>query len=147
VSRINTADNRIDSVVTIPGVPSDVAASDSGLWVTDGTGSVVTVPAGEPHHLVRVQVGGQLTGLAITGETVWVADTANGTLNRIDARRHMVVGMVPVGVRPYAVAVDRRTVWVALLGRPVMMHTSAAPSQSSSTGGQLGWLERLCGVK
>lgn len=146
VSRINTADNRVDSVVTIPGVPSHIAASASGVWVTDGTGSVVTVPAGEPHRLVTVQVGGHLTGVAATGETVWVADTADGALNRIDARRHMVVGIVPVGVRPYAVAVDRRTVWVALLGRPVMMHTSPAPSQSLSTAG-LGWLERLCGVK
>ena len=147
VSRINAADNRVDSVVTIPGVPSHIAASASGLWVTDGTGSVVTVPAGEPHRLVRVQVGGQLTGVAATGETVWVADTAHGTLYRIDARRHMIVGMVPVGARPYAVAVDRQTVWVALLGRPMMMRAPAAASQSSSTAGLLGWLERLCGVK
>jgi sugar lactone lactonase YvrE len=145
VSRINTADNRVDSVVTIPGVPSHIAASDSGLWVTDGTGSVVTVPAGEPHRLVRVQVGGQLTGLAAAGETVWVADTAHGTLYRIDARRRVVVGLVPVGARPYAVAVDRQTVWVALLGKSVM-HPSA-PSQSSSTAGLLGWLKRVCGVK
>ena len=83
--------------------------------------------------------------MAATGETVWVADTAYGTLYRIDARRHMVVGLVPVGARPYAVAVDRQTVWVALLGRPVM-HPSA-PSQSSSTAGLLGWLKRVCGVK
>lgn len=147
VSRINTADNRVDSVATIPGVPSHIAASDSGLWVTDGTGIVVTVPAGKPHRLLRVQVGGQLTGLAATGETVWVADTARGTLNRIDARRHMVVGQVPIGARPYAVAVDRQTVWVALLGRPMLMRASAAASQSSSAAGPLGWLERLCGVK
>jgi DNA-binding beta-propeller fold protein YncE len=147
VSRINTADNRVDSVATIPGVPSHIAASDSGLWVTDGTGTVVTVPAGKPHQLLRVQVGGQLTGLAATGETVWVADTAHGTLNRIDARRHIVVGMAPVGARPYAVAVDGQTVWVALLGRPMLMRTSAAASQSSSTAGPLGWLERVCGVK
>ena len=73
-----------------------------------------------------------------------MADTAAGTVTRIYARRHTVVATVPVGVRPYAVAIGQGGVWVALLGRPVMMH---APAPSSSGGGPAAWLLRLCGEK
>jgi YVTN family beta-propeller protein len=144
VSRISVARNRVDSVATVPGVPSHIAASASGLWVTDGTG-IVTVLDRASGRILTVPVGGQPTGVAAIGDTVWVANTANGTLSRIDARRHVVVATVHVGTRPYAVAADGQGVWVALLGRPVTMHSSSWPSPPSPIAGLLPWLVRLCG--
>jgi len=141
VSRISVTRNRVDSVLTVPGVPSHIAATDSGLWVTDGTGGVVTDLEGTAGRAVTVRVGREPTGLAASGDTVWVANTADGTLSRIDARRHMVVATVPVGTRPYAVAADWRGAWVALLGTPVMMHTSPATSPSAGPWARL----RVCG--
>jgi YVTN family beta-propeller protein len=146
VSRISVADNRVESVVTVPGVPDHLAAGASGLWVTDGTGNVLNVPAGAPGRVLTVRIGGEPTGVAAIGDTVWVANTANGTLSRINAQRHSVVATVPVGVRPYAVAADGQGVWVADLGTPVMIHTPAAWSQSS-TAAWFARLARLCGVK
>jgi DNA-binding beta-propeller fold protein YncE len=88
-----------------------------------------------------VPVGAEATGLAATGDTVWVASTAAGTLSRIDARRPAVVATMHVGTRPYAVAADRQGAWVAVLGQPVM---DAAPGPSPARG-ELAWQQRLCG--
>jgi len=95
VSRISVARNRVDSVATVPGVPGHIAASASGLWVTGGTGGIVTVLDRASGRVLTVQVDGEPTGVAAIGDTVWVANTANGTLSRIDARRHVVVATVP----------------------------------------------------
>jgi DNA-binding beta-propeller fold protein YncE len=137
--------NRVDFVFTVPGVPSHIAASDGGLWVTDGTGSVTVLDRASGRTLT-VRVGGEPTGVAASGDSVWVASTADGTLSRIDARRHVVVATVRVGVRPYAVTADRRGAWVALLGRPVMMmDTPPGPARGSPAAGLLSWVAQLCG--
>jgi hypothetical protein len=143
VSRISVTRNRVDLVVTVPGVPSHLAASESGLWVTDGTNSVVNLPEGHFGRVLTVPVGRGPTGVAAIGNTVWVANTADGTLSRIDARRHVAVATVRVGVRPYAVAADWRSVWVAVLGKPVTMHTSLAGAPPPAA--QLAWLQQFCG--
>ena len=143
VSRISVTGDRVDLVVPVPGVPGHLAASESGLWVTDGTNSVVDLPEGASGRVITVPVGREPTGVAAIGDTVWVANTADGTLSRIDGRRHMVVATVRVGVRPYAVAADWRSVWVAVLGRRVTMHTSSAGAAPASA--QLAWLQQFCG--
>ena len=139
VSRISLTRNRVNTVVTLPGPPTHLATSGDGLWVTDGTGRVTAVgPAG---RIRTVRIGGQATGLAAGGGSVWVASTATGTLTRIDPRRHTVMATIRVGERPYAVAASPQVIWVAALGRPVVMH---APAPGPATG-TLGWLLRLCG--
>ena len=139
VSRISLTRNRVSAVITLPGPPAHLAAAGADLWVTDGTGRVNAVsPAGQ---IRTVRVGGQATGLAAAGGSVWVASTAAGTLSRIDPRRDTVMATIHVGERPYAVAATPQAVWVTVLGQPVMMHT---PSARSATG-TLGWLLRLCG--
>ena len=143
VSRISVVRNRVGLVVKVPGVPSHMTAAESGLWVTDGTGSVMTLPEGTSGRVLTVPVGGEATGVAASGGTVWVSSTTNGTLSRIDARRRAVVARVHVGVRPYAVAADWRSVWVSVLGRPVMMR--ALPGGSATSAAQLAWLQRFCG--
>ena len=53
VSRISVTDNRVNSVLTFPGPPNHIAATDNGLWVTDGTGSVAAALNGDRgriHH-------------------------------------------------------------------------------------------------
>jgi YVTN family beta-propeller protein len=141
VARISVAHNRVNSVVTVPGVPSQIAASMDALWVTDGAAGTAAVLDGPAGRVSTIRVGGQPTGVAAAGNTVWVANTADGTLSRIDARRHVVVATVRVGVRPYALAADRQGVWVAVLGRPAM-HVPSGPALKIP----LAWLERLCGL-
>jgi hypothetical protein len=139
VSRISTTRNRVDAVVTVPVAPTHLAATNDRLWATGGTDSVLVIGPGG--RVRTVPVGGQPTGLAAVGGSVWVASTAAGTLSRIDAGRDVLTATVRVGERPYAVTADPQGVWVAVLGQPVMMHTGSAPGS-----GTLGWLLRLCGI-
>jgi YVTN family beta-propeller protein len=145
VSRISEAHDRVESVVTVPGVPGQIAATQDGLWVTLGTRGAVAFVGTASGRALSVPVGGDVTGVAAAGDTVWVANTANGTVSRIDARRHVVLATVPVGLRPYALAADQHGVWVALLGRAVMMHTPSSRAASSATARLLAWVEELCG--
>lgn len=64
--------------------------------------------AGQP-----VQVGTSPDGLAYGAGAVWAANTADGTLSRIDPRTHTVVQTIGVGSAPDAVAVTGHDVWVA----------------------------------
>ena len=139
VSRISLTRHRVSTVLTLPGPPTHLAAAGDGLWVTDGTGRVNAV--GQAGQVRTVRVGGQATGVAAANGSVWVASTATGTLSRINPRRDTVMATVHVGKRPYAVAATPQATWVAVLGRPVMMHP---PAPGSATG-SLGWLLRLCG--
>lgn len=139
VSRISLTRDRVSAVITLPGAPTHIAAAGAGLWVTDGTGRVRAVGPGGRIRTVRV--GGQATGLATAGGSVWVASTAAGTLSRINPRRDTVMATIHVGERPYAVAATARAAWVTVLGQPVMTHT---PAGGPATG-TLGWLIRLCG--
>jgi len=145
VSRISVSHNRVDAVRTVPGVAGGIAATAGGLWVTDGAGDDVTFLPGASGRAVTVPVGQEPTGIVASGNTVWVVNTAGGTLSRIDAPRHTVVATVPVGTRPYAVAADRDGVWVTVLGRPVMMHTSSGASSARGASAWPAWLVRLCG--
>ena len=139
MSRISLTRNRVNAVITVPGAPTHLATTGADLWVTDGTGRVNAVgPAG---RIRTVHVGGQATGLAAAGGSVWVASTAAGTLSRINPRRDTVMATIHVGERPYAVAATPQAVWVTVLGQPVMTHARAAGSAT----GTLGWLLRLCG--
>ena len=139
VSRISLSRNRVNTVITLPGPPTHLATAGNRLWVTDGTGRVSAV--GQAGRIRTVRVGGQATGLAAGGGSVWVASTATGRLSRIDPRRETVMATIQVGERPYAVAATSQAIWVAVLGQPAMMHT---PAPGSATG-TLGWLLRLCG--
>ncbi|MGH3124055.1 MAG: YncE family protein, partial [Streptosporangiaceae bacterium] len=126
-------------VVTLPTAPTHLVTSGDRLWATGGTDRVLVIGPGG--RVRAVPVGGQPTGLAVVGGSVWVASTGAGTLSRIDPRRDVVAATVRVGVRPYAVAAGPQGVWAAVLGRPVMMHAGPAPGK-----GTLGWLLRLCGL-
>ena len=135
VSRISGR-GRVDLVVRLPVAPTHLAASGDRLWATGGTDRVLVIGPGS--RVRSVPVGGQPTGLAVAGGSVWAASTGAGTLSRIGPGG--VSATVRVGERPYAVAVSPQGVWVAVLGQPVMMHTGAEPGSRT-----VGWLLRLCG--
>ena len=51
----------------------------------------------------RIDVGGDPSGIAVGGGAVWVANSFDGTVSRIDPQTNRVVQTIPVGVTP-----DRR---------------------------------------
>ena len=139
MSRISPARDRVDEVVSTPGPATHLTTASHRLWLTDGTDGVTVVGTGG--HTRTIPVGGAPTGLATGAGSVWVASTAAGTLTRVNPGRETVTATVRVGERPYAVAASPQAIWVAVLGRPVMMHVPARSAASST----IGWLLRLCG--
>jgi streptogramin lyase len=139
MSRISPARDRVDEVVSTPGPATHLTTASHRLWITDGSDGVTVVGAGG--HTRTIPVGGAPTGLATGAGSVWVASTAAGTLTRVDPGRETVTATVRVGERPYAVAASPQAIWVAVLGRPVMMGVPAHAAASST----IGWLLRLCG--
>jgi DNA-binding beta-propeller fold protein YncE len=65
-----------------------------------------SVAAGEP-------VAGRPGGVALGGGFVWVTDSVNDKLLKIDLRKHLVIDQIPVGADPTGVVVGGGAVWVA----------------------------------
>jgi YVTN family beta-propeller protein len=47
---------------------------------------------------------------------IWVTDTQDGTVRRIDPRAVRVTATIRVGAAPYGIAADSRGLWVTVLG-------------------------------
>ena len=69
------------------------------------------------HRLYRVvatiKVGDYPNGIAVNTRGVWVTNSSDNTVSRIDPARNRVVATIKVGEIPGAVAADTRGVWVA----------------------------------
>lgn len=86
-------------------------SDDSRRDAASGSTPVGTV-AGSP-----VRVGDSPTAVAVSAGSVWVANTGDGTVSRIDPRSGQPVGApIGVGEDPGAVAVGAGSVWVANFG-------------------------------
>ena len=60
-----------------------------------------------------INVGNAPGAIAVGLGSVWVANTLDGTVSRIDANTGTVIGLVKVGEGPRDIAVGRDAVWVA----------------------------------
>ena len=56
--------------------------------------------------------GGDPGGITVGLDAVWVANSLDGTVSRIDPETNRVVQTVPVGVTPTALAAGAGAVWV-----------------------------------
>ena len=98
--------------------PSALAADAAGVW------AVNTAPFYKRGTLVRIDaatnqldgpavlLGRAPSGLAVGGGSVWVADSLEGTVRRIDPVRRRVISTIRVGRQPYALAFTAGSVWV-----------------------------------
>ncbi|HEY3714948.1 MAG TPA: ABC transporter substrate-binding protein [Jatrophihabitantaceae bacterium] len=63
-----------------------------------------------------VSVGQNPGGIAYGAGSIWVTNTSDGTVSRINPRTHAVIQKIPVGGQPAGVAVTGDGVWVANSG-------------------------------
>ena len=59
-----------------------------------------------------IAVGGGPTGVTVSAGSVWVANSLDGTVTRVDPARDAVVATIPVGDGPDAIAAAAGAVWV-----------------------------------
>ena len=61
----------------------------------------------------RISAGTGPVGVAFDGAHIWVANSGNDTVTRIDTLTDEIVARIPVGIGPVAIAFDGTHVWVA----------------------------------
>jgi YVTN family beta-propeller protein len=71
--------------------------------IDPGSGSAITIP-----------VGHGPMGIAVGAGAVWVANSDDGTISRIDPTTRTVVATIVVGGRPVGIAVSDGRVWVSV---------------------------------
>jgi DNA-binding beta-propeller fold protein YncE len=106
--------------VPIGVTPFELRASDQALWVTSYDDNAVVRIDVRSKAVQTIAVSGGPSGLALDGETVWVAISRAGTVARIDARVNQVVATIAVpcsascwsAPTPLPVAVSNGAVWV-----------------------------------
>ena len=85
------------------------------LWVVDPDGYVSRVDAESARTVGSVDVGNAPSAIAAGAGSVWVTNSADGTVTRIDPTT-LVTTTIPVGHGPDAVAVNAAGAWIADAG-------------------------------
>jgi YVTN family beta-propeller protein len=87
-----------------------------------------------------VPVGPGPSALAYGAGSLWVANSGNDTVTRIDPRTHMAIGEIHVGRDPSGLAVTATDVWVVNSGdgtvSRINLGSPSAPSQTVTVGNQ-----------
>jgi DNA-binding beta-propeller fold protein YncE len=93
--------------------PFDVTYGGGAVWVTSPRDDIVSRVDPKTHDVTRIGVGRGPQGIAVRGNDVFVANSNDNTVTRIDGRSSRVVGSpIQVPNNPYAVAISGRSVWV-----------------------------------
>lgn len=113
VSKINTSTDTVENTVTVPlSFPSALVFDGKYIWVTGG-GSVSKIDSANDNVEGPFQIGSQLHGAAFDGTHIWVVDSLQDCVNKIEIITNLVVETVPVENSPYSIVFDGTHIWVA----------------------------------
>jgi YVTN family beta-propeller protein len=88
--------------------------------------------------VVPIPVGAQPNAITITGRDVWVVNSGDGTVTRINADSNTSTQTIPVGTLPDAIASGPRGIWVGNRGDDTIQYidpTTGAPRPAISADG------------
>lgn len=112
LARIDLASGQ--RIATVSGLNAvAVAAGPEGVWVDDGVRTVERIDTQTNSVAARIPITASgLSGIAVGAGAVWVADSIDGTLWRIDPGPPAVTRTIPVGVGATGVSFGDGAVWV-----------------------------------
>src|SRR5436309_1697588 len=84
------------------------------VWVASGSGSVTRVD--QTGATTTIPVGNDPRAIAVSPGAVWVANSGDDTVQRIDSDTNSPTATIQVGKHPTALAIGRGAVWVANSG-------------------------------
>jgi YVTN family beta-propeller protein len=124
ISRIDPEYDRPVPTGQLPAVSSlpvgsawSMLPASGSIWITDPDGYVAQIDLGSGQTTgAKVDVGNEPSAVAAGAAWLWVANSADGTVTRIDPETQVVAATIPVGHGPDAVAVNAAGVWVANAG-------------------------------
>jgi serine/threonine-protein kinase len=99
--------------------PIALAAGDGSLWVAHASGVVVHVDTRVRRADAPIHAGESITGIAVTGDSVWAADLPGNALVEIDARSSRIVRRVPIPDGAVRVVAADQYLWVTNRERTV----------------------------
>ena len=116
--KISATGERVLETVALRAPASAIAVGARSVWVTVDTRDAVAKIDIRSSHVEWIPVGSKPTGLSVTDDAVWVANSGSNTVSRIDPRTDEVKATIRVPERPYRIAADSQGVWVTSLGAP-----------------------------
>jgi len=122
ISQIDPEYDRLVPTLPLAAVPLfrartawPMLAASGSIWVVDPDGYVAQIDPGSGRQTGSIDVGNEPSAVAAGAGSLWVANSADGTVTRIDPAT-LVATTIPVGHGPDAVAVNAAGVWVANAG-------------------------------
>jgi peptide/nickel transport system substrate-binding protein len=102
------------------------------IWVADPDGVVVRIEPSSGRRLGSVGVGNDPSAIAAGAGSVWVTNSTDGTVTRIDPTT-LVPTTIPVGHRPVAVAVNLAGAWIANAGDNAVVRVDTGTNAVAGT--------------
>jgi len=110
-------------------------------FVYDGTDIWITETNGHPLARIRESDGSTVSttgfsctgGIALQGDSIWVADPCLGKVTRLRRADEVNLGDFPVGLDPLGVVTDGNDVWVSNYGSASVTRVRAADGLAIST--------------
>ena len=102
------------------------------LWVADPDGVVVRIDPVSGRKLGSVGVGNDPSAIAAGAGSVWVTNSSDGTVTRIDPAT-LVPTTIPVGHRPVAIAVNPAGAWIANEGDNTVVRVDTGTNAVAGT--------------
>jgi YVTN family beta-propeller protein len=128
LSRIDPVSNAVLAVhsygLAATAAPEAITAGFGSLWVTVGNYDDTGLPS-IPGTVIRIDpltgsaigapipVGRGPLAVAASAEAIWVSNTLDGSVSRIDPVANLVTATIPVGDSPLGIAAGFGSVWVA----------------------------------
>lgn len=95
-----------------PDVTPAATVAFGDLWVVHSAGLLLRLDPTGQHVIARIELGNYPTAVAASSDAVWVSNSDDGTVKRIDPT-NVVTATTPVGHGPSAIAAGADAVWVA----------------------------------
>jgi len=116
LTRIDPTQRRVTRIYRVPGASGAAVVGAGAVWVVDSATGMLTKLDPGSGRVRPVDVGHRVTWVGVGHGSIWAVNGGDGIVSRVDPTTLRVTATIPVGSRPYALAVDEAAVWVTLLG-------------------------------
>jgi YVTN family beta-propeller protein len=114
IARVNPRSGAVVKIAIKAMEPTDLHATDDGVWVTDKAGAqVIRIDPRTNKVVAQIPTGGGAHDLDVLGGAVWIANYTANSVSRIDAATNQVVTTIEGVGSGVGLAACRGNVWVS----------------------------------
>ena len=105
---------RLDPAKGDPQEARPMAVTADAVWIAGSGREITRLDPDSARTVATIPSGNGPSGIAVGAGSVWVSDSADGTVTRIDPRTNQIAATVPVGEGASGIAVGTGGVWVTV---------------------------------